>query len=33
MSVRFIGHATLEGPTLAAFEARLAALLGVGVKG
>ena len=30
MSVRFISHATLEGPSLAAFKARVAALLSVG---
>jgi murein DD-endopeptidase MepM/ murein hydrolase activator NlpD len=29
MSVRFISHATLEGPSLAAFKARVAALLSV----
>ena len=33
MSIRFISHATLDGPTLAAFKARLAALLSVGVRG
>jgi hypothetical protein len=33
MSVRFIAHATLDGPSLAAFKARLASLLGVGAKG
>jgi len=30
MGVRFIAHSTLDGPTLAAFKARLAALLSVG---
>ena len=33
MSVRFIAHATLDGPSLTAFKARLASLLGVGEKG
>ena len=33
MSVRFISHSTLQGPTLAAFKARLAALLSVGARG
>ena len=30
MSVRFISHSTIDGPSLAAFKARVAALLGVG---
>jgi murein DD-endopeptidase MepM/ murein hydrolase activator NlpD len=30
MSVRFISHRAIEGPSLAAFKARVAALLGVG---
>jgi len=33
MGVRFISHSTLDGPSLAAFKARLAALLSVGAKG
>jgi murein DD-endopeptidase MepM/ murein hydrolase activator NlpD len=33
MSVRFIAHATLDGPSLTAFKARLASLLGVGARG
>ncbi|MEO6248794.1 MAG: M23 family metallopeptidase [Sphingomicrobium sp.] len=33
MSVRFISHSALDGPSLAAFKARLATLLAVGAKG
>jgi murein DD-endopeptidase MepM/ murein hydrolase activator NlpD len=33
MSVRFIAHSTIDGPSLAAFKARVAALLSVGAKG